>query len=186
MSGQKSKQSYEPIPILLGYHKIATTRGGTRNARSHRQLFSFLLAILILWLLGLHVAQFFPTHAVRDSDELACNADDPRLKPYGDVDDAQECAEWSTSTDSNISIISFDLLHGADLLFFLSRGPVSGRFDMIRRTNYSYPGVSKFITVEVTTNEDNLDHIKACRMGNVAEMNGESYYGRSLGVHRIV
>ncbi|KAJ6606429.1 hypothetical protein DFH09DRAFT_8519 [Mycena vulgaris] len=142
------------------------------SLNGNRRLFSFLLAAFILVSFGLRIRGIplsvqLPFKTTGEEH----NADDPRLEPYQNVDDAQDCAEWPTSVDSDRSTVSFDLLKGADLLFFLSRGPVSGHFDIIRKTNNSYPGVSKWITVEVATqyeDESDLRRTKVCRVGNEA------------------
>ncbi|KAJ7273114.1 hypothetical protein C8J57DRAFT_1506662 [Mycena rebaudengoi] len=96
-------------------------------------------------------------------------AHDPRLDAYQSPDGAEYCAEWHTPTGSKISTISIDLLQGADLLFFLSRGPVAGNFIMDRKTNYSDPGVPRHIKVEVATeDQENLKQTKVCRVANDA------------------
>ncbi|KAJ7460977.1 hypothetical protein B0H11DRAFT_2286058 [Mycena galericulata] len=54
--------------------------------------------------------------------------------------------------------------------FILSNGGVTGRFEMIRETNYSYPGVENFIEVRVTTQyeEEDLKRTRVCQVGNEA------------------
>ena len=87
-------------------------------------------------------------------------------QPYQSIDKAQECAKWPISTDSNISTVSFDLLKGADLLFALSKGPVTGPFELIRKTNYSYPGASPVSLATRFQSRSDLDRTKICRVGN--------------------
>ncbi|KAJ7789402.1 hypothetical protein B0H14DRAFT_244307 [Mycena olivaceomarginata] len=155
-------------PVNLGHYANSRETSLPRGTRA-RRLFCCLVATLILVSFGLRVTR--PEKPAALVTNLIDIAEDPRLEPYQTLDDAQECAEWPTSSDSNISTVSFGLLNGADLLFVLSRGPVIGHFKMIRRTNYSYPGVEPYINVEVTTqyhDEAVLRRTKVCRMGNEA------------------
>ncbi|KAJ7349110.1 hypothetical protein DFH08DRAFT_742957, partial [Mycena albidolilacea] len=155
-------------PVNLGHYANSRETSLPRGTRA-RRLFSCLVATLILVSFGLRVTR--PEKPAALVTDLIDIAEDPRLEPYQTLDDAQECAEWPTSPDSNISTVSFGLLNGADLLFVLSRGPVIGHFEMIRRRNYSYPGAEPYINVEVTTqyhDEAVLRRTKVCRMGNEA------------------
>ncbi|KAJ7221730.1 hypothetical protein GGX14DRAFT_430861 [Mycena pura] len=120
---------------LFDYEATSSGRALNRRDLACRRLFSLLLATFVLATFGLRV---FRLEQAR-TPEFTVDA----------IDKAQECAKWPISTDSNISTVSFDLLKGADLLFTLSRGPVTGQFELIRKTNYSYPGASPYITCRV-------------------------------------
>ncbi|KAJ7472149.1 hypothetical protein FB451DRAFT_1175902 [Mycena latifolia] len=74
-------------------------------------------------------------------DELVhrrSTADDPRLELYQTPENANHCAEWASmatqvsETERHLASASFELPTAADLLFFLSRGPVSGHQTIVK------------------------------------------------------
>ncbi|KAJ6488512.1 hypothetical protein C8R47DRAFT_1215756 [Mycena vitilis] len=158
-----SKQQPTNLPHYTVDLKAPSDGPGPSPNRGFRTrlVFSFLVTTCILFSLALRV-----TPLRKATLHVSGVADDPRLEAYRRVDDAQECAEWTT-TNRGLSSVSFNLLQGADLLFVLSSGVVTGKFDMDRRTNYSYPGASPYITVEVTTHSlQSQPRPRVCRMGH--------------------
>lgn len=68
---------------------------------------------------------------------------------------------------SHLVHTSFELPMTADLLFFLSRGGVSGHINIIR-ARVSPPIVQVIVTAQYHKPED-LERTKACRMGHANE-----------------
>ncbi|KAJ7697788.1 hypothetical protein B0H17DRAFT_347687 [Mycena rosella] len=101
-------------------------------------------------------------------------AQDPRLEPYQTPESAEHCAEWVPSTDGvlvaerHLATASFELPTAADLLFFLSRGPVSGHIEIIKAPRYSTGPVEVSVTA-LYHNPKDLQRTKACRMGPAHE-----------------
>ncbi|KAK7035751.1 hypothetical protein R3P38DRAFT_2908866 [Favolaschia claudopus] len=150
-------------PANLPYY---TNHSKTKRRSGVSRLFVVLVSAFVLSFLGLRVvwlATSKPIFLLEVDDNVAV---DPRLNVYQAIDAARECHEWeSTSPDSDVSKVSFALAEGADLIFALTRGPIAGHFEMIRRTNYSYPDRETFVTAEVTTRSPD-QATKVCRMGN--------------------
>ncbi|KAJ7203775.1 hypothetical protein GGX14DRAFT_698894 [Mycena pura] len=106
----------------------------------------------------------------RPADELSVEgpwptgiADDPRLERYQTPDDAEYCAEWVEGDEPHQASASFELPMDADLLFFLSRGPVFGEINIKENPSRS----NRPVEVNVTANYrggSGLKHTKACRM----------------------
>ncbi|KAJ7618953.1 hypothetical protein B0H17DRAFT_1219867 [Mycena rosella] len=97
-----------------------------------------------------------PSTARRPVEELDHKAvgvaDDPRLEPYQTPESAEYCAEWVPAPDTY-------------LLFFLSRGPVSGNLNIVEKLPRGSKGP---IEVKVTTqyhDTADLERIKAVRWG---------------------
>ncbi|KAJ7876563.1 hypothetical protein B0H13DRAFT_2055043 [Mycena leptocephala] len=109
-------------------------------------------------------AALHPPAVGRPIDDLAHKplvtsiADDSRLEP----EDADYCAEWFQGAE-NLASASFELPAVADLLFFLSRGPVSGHIDVIQTPNYSRGPIEVNVTAQYHHGED-LERTKLCRM----------------------
>lgn len=73
--------------------------------------------------------------------------------------------ESTGSTELHSSSVSFTLPAAFNLLFFVSRGPVTGHLNIIQSQGYSSPGS---IEVNVTAHyhdRDDLQYTKACRAG---------------------
>jgi hypothetical protein len=82
-------------------------------------------------------------------------------------EDADYCAEWFQGAE-NLASASFELPAVADLLFFLSRGPVSGHIDVIQTPNYSRGPIEVNVTAQYHHGED-LERTKLCRIGAANE-----------------
>ncbi|KAJ7722673.1 hypothetical protein DFH07DRAFT_971854 [Mycena maculata] len=84
------------------------------------------LGLLVLWAPRLNI-----------DDNIAA---DPRLEPYQTPKNAQYCADWALGVRSHGHVsVSFELPRNADLLFFLSRGPVYGHIHVINGGTASGP-----------------------------------------------
>ncbi|KAJ7758896.1 hypothetical protein B0H14DRAFT_2975483 [Mycena olivaceomarginata] len=81
-------------------------------------------------------------------------ADDARLEPYQTPENAEYCADWFARAEDDASV-SFELPTDADLLLFLSRGPISGEIFITKTPDYS--------------NGPDLERTKVCRMGAANE-----------------
>ncbi|KAJ6582849.1 hypothetical protein B0H10DRAFT_1962354 [Mycena sp. CBHHK59/15] len=167
MSGDKGHPEIREFNESYNFAKdpLAAASASCSNGTRRRRLVTLLAAFALVSFGLQHFARLPVTPFNYNLHNIA---NDPRLEPYQSIGSAEYCAEWPTSTDSQASTVSFDLLKGADLLFFLSRGPVAGHLNMIRRTNYSEPGVPAHIRVEVTTEERDRKLTKVCRVGNDA------------------
>ncbi|KAF7333510.1 hypothetical protein MVEN_02367200 [Mycena venus] len=104
-----------------------------------------------------------PTDELPHDAPLSDIADDARLEPYQTPENAAYCADWAPGPDDSASA-SFELPTEADLLFFLSRGPVFGHISIIKTPEWSNGPVEVNITAQYRTRED-LERTKACRMG---------------------
>ncbi|KAJ7849448.1 hypothetical protein B0H13DRAFT_1906182 [Mycena leptocephala] len=109
--------------------------------------------------------------AVFKYSQTVDSARDPRLQAYQTPGSAQYCAEWTSgvplANGSHLVHTSFELPMTADLLFFLSRGGVSGHINIIR-ARVSPPIVQVIVTAQYHKPED-LERTKACRMGHANE-----------------
>ncbi|KAJ7664420.1 hypothetical protein DFH06DRAFT_1295673 [Mycena polygramma] len=104
-----------------------------------------------------------PVDELARTDPLIDIAADPRLEPYQTPDSADYCAEWTPGAD-NLASASFELPTAADLLFFLSRGPLSGHISIDKTPTYSTGPVEVNVTAEYHRDAD-LERTKVCRMG---------------------
>ncbi|KAF7335562.1 hypothetical protein MVEN_02210200 [Mycena venus] len=118
------------------------------------------------------VAFWLRPSAVRRRDDdfsskapLSDIANDPRLESYQTPGNADHCADWLTGPDG-LASASFELPTAADLLFFLSRGPVSGHISIVESANYSTGPIEVSVTAH---SGENLDQTKVCRMGAADE-----------------
>ncbi|KAJ7816415.1 hypothetical protein B0H14DRAFT_3877869 [Mycena olivaceomarginata] len=131
----------------------------TRRSKFRRSAICFLLICSILAL------------AVFKYPQTVDSARDPRLQAYQTPGSAQYCAEWTSgvplANGSHLVHTSFELPMTADLLFFLSRGGVSGHINIIR-ASVSPPIVQVIVMVQYHKPED-LERTKACRMGHANE-----------------
>ncbi|KAJ7138254.1 hypothetical protein C8R44DRAFT_767145 [Mycena epipterygia] len=97
-------------------------------------------------------------------------AQDLRLVPHQTPETAEYCAEWErvvdqvSETAQHLASAAFELPTADDLIFFLSRGPVSGHIHIDRTTNYELGPIRVNITAEYHDAED-LERTKVCRMG---------------------
>ncbi|KAK7055853.1 hypothetical protein R3P38DRAFT_2761011 [Favolaschia claudopus] len=96
-------------------------------------------------------------------------AEDPRLQSYESPDDAEYCGEWLPQESSGSASTAFLLPIDADLLFFLSRGPLSGQISIVETANYTATGpIEVNITARYREAAD-LEKTRACRMGGANE-----------------
>ncbi|KAJ6523368.1 hypothetical protein B0H19DRAFT_1277016 [Mycena capillaripes] len=109
-----------------------------------------------------------PVEELERTEQLTDIALDPRLQPYQTPESADHCAEWVLEPAvENLAFASFELPTAADLLFFLSRGPVSGHISII--PTYSVDGpIEVNVTAQYHHDED-LERAKACRTGAANE-----------------
>ncbi|KAJ6569292.1 hypothetical protein B0H19DRAFT_1256937 [Mycena capillaripes] len=105
----------------------------------------------------------------RPTEELTLTdiALDPRLEPYETPESASHLAEWVLGRE-NLASASFDLPTAADLLFFLSRGPVSGHINIVENPIHSNTPIEVNITAQYHHDED-LERTKVCRTGAANE-----------------
>ncbi|KAJ7026933.1 hypothetical protein C8F04DRAFT_1123733 [Mycena alexandri] len=109
-----------------------------------------------------------PPTVGRPVDELAYDAgnnlaDDPRLEPYQRPEDADYCVDLVSGPD-HFSSARFELPTSSDLLFFLSRGPVSGHISITKTPNYSTGPVEVNVTAQYHAH-GNLQRTQVCQMG---------------------
>ncbi|KAF7333511.1 hypothetical protein MVEN_02367300 [Mycena venus] len=131
-----------------------------------RRIFYGVVAVCcILALVAFTVGRRFrhPTDDLPHDAPLTDIADDARLEPYQTPENAAYCADWAPGPDDSVSA-SFELPAKADLLFFLSRGPVFGHISIIKTPEWSNGPVEVNITAQYHTRED-LAQTKVCRMG---------------------
>jgi hypothetical protein len=91
----------------------------------------------------------------------------PSFKPYQTPENAEYCADWFARAEDDASV-SFELPTDADLLLFLSRGPISGEIFITKTPDYSKGPVEVKITAKYDRRED-LERTKVCRMGAANE-----------------
>jgi len=91
-------------------------------------------------------------------------ADDPRLESYQTPENADSCAEWVTGQEG-LASASFELPPAADLLFFLSRGPILGHISIIETPNFSTGPIEVNLTAQYQHSRKALEQTKVCRMG---------------------
>ncbi|KAJ7123818.1 hypothetical protein C8R43DRAFT_1031660 [Mycena crocata] len=142
---------------------------GAHLRKFHRRV---LYVVAIFFTLGLVAFWEHPAAIGRPIDELALEmvdiAHDPRLEPYQTPDEAEYCAEWTEGDDEHLASASFDLPTTADLLFFLSRGPVAGHINVIENPAYSQGPIEVNVTAQYHSAKD-LERTKVCRMGSASE-----------------
>jgi hypothetical protein len=129
-------------------------------------------------------------HPIEELSHAAVGiADDPRLEVcavlpsetrssrltfqrYQNPEDAEYCTEWTPVTESgtghHLASASFELPTGAKLLFFLSRGPLSGHINFIKTPGYSAGPIEVNLTAQYHHSED-LKRTKVCRMGPLSD-----------------
>ncbi|KAJ7748770.1 hypothetical protein DFH07DRAFT_1062464 [Mycena maculata] len=123
----------------------------------------FLLG-LVFWCHPLTVGR--PNELAQGSVGIAV---DPRLEAYQNPENAKYCADWSPAVEARDNVsVTFELPTEADLLFFLSRGPVSGGIDLVRSTSSSTGPVEVNVTATYHDIGD-LRRTKVCRMGAADE-----------------
>ncbi|KAJ7102829.1 hypothetical protein C8R44DRAFT_808612 [Mycena epipterygia] len=148
-----------------------SVKDGARLRKFRRRAFYVLavcstLALVAFW--------EHPPSVARPVEELVVNiAEDPRLEAYQMPESAEYCAEWApvaatVSGTAQLASASFELPTAADLLFFLSRGPVSGHINIVQTTSYSMDPIEVNVTAEYKNPED-LERTKVCRMGPANE-----------------
>ncbi|KAF7351985.1 hypothetical protein MVEN_01160700 [Mycena venus] len=134
----------------------------TRRSKFRRRIIYFLLICSTLSLAG---------RAIDRRPGAVDIARDPRLQAYQTPGSAQYCAEWTSggplANGSHLAHTSFELPTTADLLFFLSRGGVSGHIDIIK-ARASPRIVQVNVTAQYHKPED-LERTKACRIGHANE-----------------
>ncbi|KAJ6525063.1 hypothetical protein DFH09DRAFT_1189003 [Mycena vulgaris] len=159
----------EPGPIALPSDPSEPQPNGRARLRKFRlramYVFAgcFTLALMACW--------EHPPSVGRPVHELSPNiAEDPRLEPYQTPENAEYCAEWTPvvdrapTTERHLASALFELPTAADLLFFLSRGPVSGHIDIIKNPSSSIRLVEVNVTAQYRDAND-LKRTKVCRMG---------------------
>ncbi|KAJ6558395.1 hypothetical protein B0H19DRAFT_1150969 [Mycena capillaripes] len=110
-----------------------------------------------------------PIEELERTEPLTDIALDPRLQAYETPESADHCAEWVLEPDvENLAFASFELPTAADLLFFLSRGPVSGHISIVENPVYSSGPIEVNVTAQYHHDED-LERTKVCRMGAANE-----------------
>ncbi|KAJ7842853.1 hypothetical protein B0H14DRAFT_3456592 [Mycena olivaceomarginata] len=73
--------------------------------------------------------------------------------PYQTPENAEYCADWFARAEDDASV-SFELPTDADLLLFLSRGPISGEIFITKTPDYSNGPVEVKITAKYDRRED--------------------------------
>ncbi|KAJ6632148.1 hypothetical protein B0H10DRAFT_1937835 [Mycena sp. CBHHK59/15] len=169
----------EPGPIALPLDsdeapQVATDGGGLRKFR--RRVFSVFTVCCIITLVGFWERTPKVGRGVDDLGHTVGVAYDPRLESYQNPADAKKCAEWpfddtdlvsGTEPERHLSSMSFELPAEADLLFFLSRGPVFGHVDIIKTSEYSTGPIEVNVTAQYHDLAD-LKRTTVCRMGQDA------------------
>ncbi|KAJ7214055.1 hypothetical protein GGX14DRAFT_618220 [Mycena pura] len=106
-------------------------------------------------------------HPIEDLAHVPLRTDiahDPRLESYQTPEHADSCAEWVTGQEG-LASASFELPTAADLLFFLSRGPIFGHISIIETPNSSTGPVEVNLTAQYQHSRKALEQTKVCRMG---------------------
>ncbi|KAJ7453680.1 hypothetical protein B0H11DRAFT_2070732, partial [Mycena galericulata] len=143
-----------------GVHRLRTFR--------HRVLYVFTVFLT----LGLVALWEHPPNIRRPIEELALQpldiATDPRLEPYQSPENAEYCTDWALGVGTaDEGFASFELPTTADLLFFLSRGPVYGEINVIKGSSSSGP-IEVNVAAQYHDFRD-LERTKVCRMGPADE-----------------
>ncbi|KAF8145188.1 hypothetical protein K438DRAFT_1782127 [Mycena galopus ATCC 62051] len=140
----------------------------TRRSKFRRSVIYFLLICLALALAGFTICSGRAIDWRLGAVDIARDA---RLQAYQTPGSAQYCGEWTSGgplvNGSHLAHTSFELPITADLLFFLSRGGVSGHINIIK-ARVSPAIVQVNVTAEYHKPDD-LERTKACRMGHANE-----------------
>ncbi|KAJ6541980.1 hypothetical protein DFH09DRAFT_1282687 [Mycena vulgaris] len=177
MTNPVDKSPVEPGPIAF---PSDTSESQPNIDGTHRRKFRrrAIYAFAGCFTLALLAFSEHPPSVGRPVEELAHGAvniaEDIRLEviiqAYQTPDNAEYCAEWTpvvdqvSETERHLASTSFELPTAADLLFFLSRGPVSGHIDFVKNSKYSSGPIQVNITAQYYDAKD-LESTKACRMG---------------------
>ncbi|KAG6856856.1 hypothetical protein H0H87_012673 [Tephrocybe sp. NHM501043] len=129
----------------------------------HRAL--SIIAIVTLVILAGRALVLWNNHSVEGELDSRWTAYDTRLEPYALPESAEHCATWLDSSEPSQSTVSFELPGKAELLFFLSRGPNSGQFNIEKAPYSSSQAIGVTVTAHYTHRED-LEYAKACRTGD--------------------
>ncbi|KAF7290841.1 hypothetical protein MIND_01325300 [Mycena indigotica] len=149
--------------MLKASHSIRPSESLHPRQHFHWHMAHFLRVALAVSVTVLALLRIWPTtqwHCHFESEPIPHSdlrsADDPRLEAYGDPATAISCKSLSDQDSISLSLPS-----DAALLFFLSRGPISGQF----RLSKDATALSNSVELTVSTEDASLE-AQICRMGS--------------------